>query len=42
MPRTLTLSDLQRVFLAHAAKRDGRHVLPLPVIGPYRVVRFDC
>jgi hypothetical protein len=30
MPRTPKLSDLQRVVLAHAAKRDDRHVLPLP------------
>jgi len=30
MPRMPKLSDLQRVVLAHAAKRDDRHVLPLP------------
>jgi len=30
MPRTPKLSDLQRVVLAHAARRDDRHVLPLP------------
>jgi len=29
MPRTPKLSDLQRVVLAHAAKRDDRYVLPL-------------
>ena len=30
MPRTPQLSDLQRVVLARAAKRDNRHALPLP------------
>jgi len=30
MPPTPKLSDLQRVVLAHAARRDNRHVLPLP------------
>ena len=30
MPRPPRLSDLQRVVLAHAAKRDAQHVLPLP------------
>jgi len=30
MPRTPRLSDLQRVILAHAARRNDRHVLPLP------------
>lgn len=30
MPRKIKLSDLQLVVLAHAAKRDDGHVLPLP------------
>ena len=30
MPRTPRLSDLQRVVLAHAARRDDHYVLPLP------------
>lgn len=32
MPRKMKLSDLQLVVLAHAAKRDDGHVLPLPAL----------